>query len=50
MICGVAGAGMKLFAGVVLLLVLAGGGLAIYGSQVKPARHNVERVLPHEPQ
>ena len=39
---------MKLFAGILLLLVLAGAGLAIYGIQVKPARHNIEQVLPDE--
>lgn len=40
--------GAKLFGGILLLLILAGGGLAIYGSQVKPSRHNVEQVLPDE--
>jgi hypothetical protein len=40
--------GMKVFLGIVLVLVLAGGGLAIYGGQVKPERKTVEQVLPNE--
>ncbi len=37
---------LKLFAGVVVLLAVAAGGLAIYGGQITPARHNVSQVLP----
>jgi hypothetical protein len=38
--------GVRLFAGVMLLLVLGATALAIYGGQVKPVRHNVEQTLP----
>jgi hypothetical protein len=37
---------VKLIAGVLVLLVVVAGGLAIYGSQVTPKRHTVEQTLP----
>ncbi|MGQ0740883.1 MAG: hypothetical protein ACT4OG_01115 [Alphaproteobacteria bacterium] len=40
--------GTKIFAGTVLVLILAGAGLAIHGSNVQPERKTVERVLPDE--
>jgi hypothetical protein len=40
--------GIRLLAGVALLLVLGATGLAIYGGKVKPVRHNVEQVLPND--
>jgi len=40
--------GLKILTGIVLILALAGGWLAIYGSQVKPERKTVEQVLPNE--
>lgn len=40
--------GLKIFAGIVVLLALAGGWLAFYGGQVKPERKTVEQVLPND--
>lgn len=36
----------KLLAGIVVLFALVAGGLAIYGGQVAPTRHNVEQTIP----
>jgi hypothetical protein len=38
----------RLFAAAVILLVLAIGGLAYYGSTLTPQRHKVEKVLPDD--
>lgn len=38
----------RLFAAAVILLVLAVGGLAYYGSTITPERHKVEKVLPDD--
>lgn len=38
----------KLLAGVVVVLILAAAGLAIYGRQVTPAQTPVEQIVPNE--
>ena len=36
----------RLFVAAIIMLVLAAGGLAYYGSTLTPQRHKVEKVLP----
>ena len=40
--------GLRLVLILVVLLVLAGAGLAIYGSQVTPEQQRIEQVLPDD--
>jgi hypothetical protein len=40
--------GLKLVLGLVGILVLAGAGLAIYGSQLTPEQQRIEQVLPDD--
>jgi hypothetical protein len=40
--------GVKVFAGAVLVLILIGAGLVIHGSDVRPERKTVVKVLPDE--
>ena len=38
----------RLFVAAVLIMGLGAGGLAYYGTTLKPQRHKVEKVLPDE--
>lgn len=38
----------KLAAAVVVILILAAGGLAFYGAQLSPEQKTIEQVLPDE--
>lgn len=38
----------RLFVAAVIILGLGAGGLAYYGTTLKPQRHKVEKVLPDE--
>jgi hypothetical protein len=40
--------GWKLLAGFVIVLILAAGGLAVYGARVQPQQHSLEQVLPDQ--
>ncbi len=39
---------LRALAVVLAIVALAAAGLAIYGTQVKPARHTYEQVLPDD--
>lgn len=36
----------RLFVAALIILIIGAGGLAYYGSTMKPERHKVEKVLP----
>jgi len=38
----------RLFVAAVIIMALGAGGLAYYGTTLKPQRHKVEKVLPDE--